>query len=218
MQIDSAPAVNRSKHNKTNPQQKKDANSVDFGNFLSLLTTQLKNQDPLEPEKSTDFIAQLANFSSVEQEVKMNEFLSRISQSLGSNPVNSLASWIGQKVMPSGQVQFLGNALQIETDIPAGEKNAALVVRDSNGNAVQRIKLAPGTKNFSWDGRTQAGGTLPSGQYDLSVEISTDGKVVAQRPVGVFSKVIEARIEGDKTVLVLENGIQAKASTVTAVR
>jgi len=218
MQIDSAPAVNRPKHNKTNPQQKNDANSVDFGNFLSLLTTQLKNQDPLEPEKSTDFIAQLANFSSVEQEVKMNEFLSRISQSLGSNPVNSLASWIGQKVMPGGQVQFLGNALQIETDIPAGEKNAALVVRDSNGNAVQRIKLAPGTKNFSWDGRTQAGGTLPSGQYDLSVEISTDGKVVAQRPVGVFSKVIEARIEGDKTVLVLENGTQAKASTVTAVR
>jgi len=218
MQIDSAPAVNRPEHNKAKPQQKKDANSVDFGNFLSLLTTQLKNQDPLEPEKSTDFIAQLANFSSVEQEVKMNEFLSRISQSLGSNPVNSLASWIGQKVMPGGQVQFLGNALQIETDIPDGEQNAALVVRDSNGNQVQRIKLAPGTKNFSWDGRTQAGGTLPSGQYDLSVEVSTDGKVVSQRPVGVFSKVIEARIEGDKTVLVLENGIQAKASTVTAVR
>jgi len=218
MQIEPHPNAAKNTPKMLGPQTAKNANSVDFGNFLSLLTTQLKNQDPLEPEKSTDFIAQLANFSSVEQEVKMNEFLSQISQTLGANPINSLASWVGQKVLPGGRVAFRGSPLEIETNISNSEKQAVLIVRDSSGNEVQRIDLAPGTKKISWEGKTQTGGTLPSGEYDLSVEVSSEGKIVSHQPAGTFSRVVEARLDGDKTVLVLENGINAKASAVTAVR
>ena len=218
MQIQPYPTTTGANQKSGQAPTAQNTNSVDFGNFLQLLTTQLRNQDPLEPEKSTAFVAQLANFSSVEQEVKMNKFLAHISESLGANPVNSLASWVGQTVMPGGRVSFRGAPLSIETSVPDGAKHAVLVVKDSNGNEVQRLDLAPGTKNFSWDGKTQTGGSLPPGEYDLSVEISSGGKIISHHPAGVFSRVVEARLDGDTTVLVLENGITIKAGAVTAVR
>ncbi len=193
-------------------------NAAGFDTFLKLLTTQMKSQDPLNPLKSTDFIAQLANFSSVEQEVRMNESLSKIEAALGGDTANALAGWVGQSVRAEGKVRFQGRPLEIEIDPTAGAEKAQLVVRDNTGNEVQRLSVPLDQPTFSWNGAAQNGVSLPPGDYELSIESFFQGKMIDSHPVGTFANVVEAQLDRGKVSLILDNGLKVAADAVSAVR
>ena len=78
----------------------------DFETFLKMLTTQLKNQDPLNPIESSDFAVQLATFSSVEQQVMTNDLLTGLSGQMGQMGMAQLASWVGMEERAPMPAQF----------------------------------------------------------------------------------------------------------------
>ncbi|VAW04118.1 Flagellar basal-body rod modification protein FlgD, partial [hydrothermal vent metagenome] len=84
------------------PADAPNVNGVDFQNFLTLLTAQLRNQDPLSPADSTEFVAQLASFSSVEQLVRANGQLETISSAITGGGIDQYADWIGRSAEAPG--------------------------------------------------------------------------------------------------------------------
>lgn len=92
--------------------------AADFETFLTLLTTQMKNQDPLKPLESNEFVAQLASFSSVEQQVKTNDALTNIASLLGGPTASTLAPWIGMQVQVLKDPQFDGAPIDVFVALP----------------------------------------------------------------------------------------------------
>src|SRR6056297_3909166 len=84
------------------PRAGAEALSSDFETFLLMLTTQMQNQDPLNPLESSEFAVQLATFSGVEQQVKTNDLLGSLLSGLASSGMAQMASWIGREARTDG--------------------------------------------------------------------------------------------------------------------
>lgn len=190
----------------------------DFETFLKLLTTQIQNQDPLSPADSTEFVAQLATFSSVEQQVKTNDQLQTLTTLSGVQSLGQLASWVGMEVRASAPVSFEGDPVTLYPDIPLTAERADLVVRDSSGAEVSRHALPIGADPYEWDGKTTSGSTLANGVYSFSVEPFVGETAGAPYPVTSYHRVREAQMEGGRPVLVLPGGGRLPAELVLSLR
>ena len=125
--------------------------AADFQTFLTLLTTQMKNQDPLKPMESTEFVAQLATFSGVEQQVRANDRLDAIIEVLGGGAAG-LAEWIGREVRAPGKAAFEGEPVEVGFAPVAGADKAWLVVRNDFDQIVARLPVDPAADTVAWDG------------------------------------------------------------------
>ncbi len=193
--------------------------SSDFETFLKMLTTQMKNQDPLNPLESTDFAVQLATFSGVEQQVRTNDLLSDLTEALGGSAIAEYAGWIGREVRSDGQVAFDGAPLTL---FPAGgaasDLPSSLVVRDASGAPVSRVPLPGATEPFVWAGVGAGGAPFPPGRYSFEIEQTEGGSVVGTVPVEHYATVREIRSDSAGAVLILNGGVSVPASEVSAVR
>ena len=136
--------------------------------FLTLLTTQLKSQDPFNPLDNADLVAQMATISNTSGIAEMNQSLANIAQSLAGNRLGDAASWIGRSMLvtsniaaPNAQGEYAG---QITLPGPANAVSIDLV--DGSGATVRTIDLGAsqgGDLSFYWDGRDNAG-TYVGGQ------------------------------------------------------
>lgn len=202
------------------PQQADPARDTasDFETFLKLLTTQLKNQDPLKPLDSTDFVAQLASFSGVEQQVRTNESLAELKDLLGHSSTSGLAAWIGTEIRAERAVHFDGTPVDVFANPPAGADAAELVVTDLDGNEVQRTPVPLGEETYQWAGAGSDGIPLANGAYALSLEAFRNGEVTSRTAVSSYGRVNEARIGADGIQLILEDGTEVSANSVEAIR
>jgi len=156
-----------------------EATSANLGknDFLKLLTTQLKNQDPSNPMKGKEFAVQLAQFSSVEQ---LNNISGQIEEqgsgdgTLAQSINDSIATdLIGRTVETSGStMQWRGEGettFGLDLERPASE--ATVTIRDAGGNAVRTKTLEDVSKTteVSWDGTADGGGQVPEGTYSVDV-------------------------------------------------
>lgn len=167
-----------------------------FDTFLSILTTQLKNQNPLDPMDTNAFTQQLVQFTGVEQQLKTNEFLETLMLS-GQNAAKSDAvSYIGKEVTSSGKTGELtaANAAFWAYSADANAANATITIKDSKGQTVYTqtgpIKAGPGT--FRWDGKGSDGNLKPNGVYTINIEGSdTNGQTVkiSTASIGVVTAV-----------------------------
>ncbi len=169
-------------------QQSKDRLKVaeSFDTFLSLLTTQLKNQNPLDPMDSNQLTQQLVQFTGVEQSLKTNENLETMLQLMTVGAVNSAIGYIGKEVTISGATAKFDGAAADWRFSSAGESAAAtFVVRDAAGNEVWRESRAigQGAGTFTWNGDKIGGGKVAAGNYSLTVG-ATDA---AGNPIGITS-------------------------------
>ncbi len=192
--------------------------AADFETFLTLLTAQMKNQDPLKPLDSTDFVAQLASFSAVEQQVRTNDALTKIQELLGGPSATGLASWIGMQVQVLKDPEFVGTPIDVFIAPAANADRAELVVRNEAGEEVQRIPVPLKTDVTSWTGITEDGTPLADGTYQLSVESFQNGELIDDHPAPIYDEVKEARIDGDVILLVLGDGSVLLADQVAAIR
>lgn len=192
--------------------------SSDFETFLRMLTTQLENQDPLNPIESQDFAVQLATFSGVEQQVQTNELLRNLNGSLEAHDLTQLANWIGMEALADAPVRFDGAPVDIVTTPAAGADSAEVVVRDALGVEMSRepVPLAGGT--FSWVGRDANGDPLQDGTYTLELVSSFQGEIIDTQSVPHFSRVTEARIGQTGIELVTSAGSVVDAEGVQAIR
>jgi flagellar basal-body rod modification protein FlgD len=158
-----------------------------FDAFLNLLTTQLRNQNPIDPLDANQFTQQLVQFSGVEQQLRSNDLLTTISQNIGggsggsSGRLNaaSAASLIGTQVSADAGTARLsprsggGSGADYPVSIPTGFRNLEVAITDAAGQEVYRGNWSPpgtGEQVFSWDGK-RANGTAvdPTGTYTIAV-------------------------------------------------
>lgn len=130
----------------------------EFNQFIKLLTAQVRNQDPLSPLDSTQFVEQLATFSNLEQQVKTNTSLDGIASMIGDLHGMLANEWLGKTVsVESSWVPYSGSAVDYEVDKPDSVKTAVLTVHDGNGENIWSEELDLSAKTYSWDGSTSSG-------------------------------------------------------------
>lgn len=197
---------------------KTNAISSDFETFLKMLTTQLKNQDPLQPIDSADYAVQLATFSGVEQQVRTNQLLENLGAQFGVMGMSQLAAWVGQEARAAGPVWMDGDAVTLAPEPKVGADRAILVVRDAAGGLVSREDVPPATTAYEWFGADIEGNPLPTGKYSLTMESYAGDRLLASAPVQAYSRIIEAKNGPAGTTLILEGGIEVAAKDITALR
>ncbi len=142
--------------------------------FLSLLVTQLKHQDPLSPMKSVEFTAQLAQFSSLEQLFGVNETLGNIQNSLASQEDGNLLDYIGKVVKTDDNRITLKDAhAEAGAYILDDRADVSVLISDEKGLVVRRIEegwKGAGEHAFQWDGRNNGGTMLSDGIHTFTVQ------------------------------------------------
>lgn len=192
--------------------------SSDFETFLKMLTTQMENQDPLNPMESSDFAVQLATFSGVEQQVLSNDLLKDLGSQMGVMNLSQLSGWVGMEARTSAPVHFSGDPVTLFPDVPPLADKATLVVRDGFGREVNRQSLTMGAEDFIWNGKDASGTTLPVGNYSFSVQSSAGSAPLDVMPVYSYARVEEVRNRNGVTELILPGNQVLPSGDVSALR
>lgn len=193
--------------------------SSDFDTFLKMLTTQIQNQDPLNPMESTEFAVQLATFSGVEQQTRTNQMLEQLSGQLGVMNMAQLAGWIGMEARVAAPAQFGGFPIALDVSPEAVADRAVLVVTDAAGHEVMRQQTPVSGGLQQWEGRDTLGGMLPHGRYSFSVESFSGQTLIKSAPVETYQIVREARAgAGGQIDIVFDGGVTAASASVAALR
>lgn len=208
------------------PQQQQPAQSSgasaalnsDFETFLKMLTTQLENQDPLNPMESSEFAVQLATFSSVEQQVQTNTQLEAISNQLNASGLGQAAAWVGMEARSNAPTWFQGQPITVFPEVSAGADRAVLVVTDSQDQPVQRLQIGTDNSPFDWAGQYEDGTPLPDGRYRLRVESYAGEELLDTRLAEHFATVDEVRLTQTGTAAVLTGGVEVATSDIVALR
>lgn len=190
----------------------------DFETFLRMLTTQMQNQDPLNPIESSDFAVQLATFSGVEQQVLTNDLLRELGASGALSGLAEFAPWVGMEALASGPVGFEGSPVDLDLDIPLGAQRAELVVLSASGNEVDRRVVTGETGTYRWDGERRTGTTLPDGTYTLRLETVSNSGREETREVRSYARVEEVRAGPGGAVVLLDNGQSVGVGEISALR
>ncbi len=163
--------------------------------FLNLLVTQLKNQDPLSPTDNTAFVAQLAQFSSLEGINNLNSSFAGVSDSMDALSNFGMAGLIGKNATVEGSsFAFSGSPRALGYELGEPAQSVTLTVYDASGKAVGTMTqkdVPAGSHDFVWDGRDADGNALPNGTYDFTV--TAGGAEAQSETLGTF---ISGTVEG----------------------
>jgi flagellar basal-body rod modification protein FlgD len=188
------------------------SSTMDQGAFLTLFTTQLKNQNPLDPVKNEAFVAQLAQFSQLEATTSMKASMEAMVQSMQGDKMLAGAAMIGRKVaVPNAPAMLLGGQpVQASVDLPTGADGVQMQILDNRGQVVRKLiypAQSPGSMKLAWDGMSDSGASMPDGAYTMQVLASSLGKAV-QPVVNMFSTVrsVSNAGTGDNTWLLEVDG------------
>jgi flagellar basal-body rod modification protein FlgD len=194
----------------------------DFNTFLVLLTTQLQNQDPLDPMDSSEFTNQLVQFSSVEQAIATNKNLEQLISLSNADRLNNAVGYLGHDVtVRSGTTSLKDGsaAWQYQQDQQDQlMESVSLLITDSTGKIVYVADgdLNPGTHEFVWDGKDNAGVLLPEGQYSLTASATDITGEAITPPVFVSGRVTGVEtIDGEPVLTV--NGTKVPLAGVTSI-
>jgi flagellar basal-body rod modification protein FlgD len=144
-----------------------------YSTFLTLLTAQLKNQDPLNPTDSNQFVQQLVSFSGVEQQIRASDQLEKLVALQQGATTGTAVSYLGKTVTLDSPTTALGkDGAQWNYALNAAAGATKITIKDSTGKTVYTAngEIGAGPHTFSWDGKTSAGDAAPAGNYTLSVE------------------------------------------------
>ncbi|HEX2216374.1 MAG TPA: flagellar hook capping FlgD N-terminal domain-containing protein [Xanthobacteraceae bacterium] len=153
-----------------------------FTTFLQLLTTQLRNQNPLEPLDTNQFTQQLVQFAQVEQQIGMNASLSALIALQYATQASAAMSFLGATVRVEGDTVKLANGEATWSFTAEKAATATINVYSATGELVhtEERTITAGQQSFSWNGRNAAGGNLPEGNYRVSITAKdASGQTVA---------------------------------------
>ena len=205
----------------------------DFDAFLLLLTTQMSNQDPLQPMDSSEFTNQLVMFAQAEQAVKQSGYLSSMVDSTGLSQSMSAAGYIGLDVIVPGNdfkpdvAEFNddGSVAEYQDEIltyyfPQEASEATLTIKDSKGETVFQAELDgdAGEYNVSWDGKDQDGNPVEQGLYSFSIDaLDMGGDIMDGVTYATRGVVTNVRYDGQETSLTLDGDRVVALDEVTGV-
>jgi len=191
--------------------------------FLTLFTTQLQNQNPLDPVKNEAFVAQLAQFSQLEATTSMSSALSNLVSSMQGDRMMAGSALIGRQVAaPNVPVNMTGGAPVISVaDLTNGADTIKVQYSDSTGKAVRTVtggQQKPGPLTLTWDGTDDAGAAVPDGDYKITVTGTLAGQVISPA-VSTQATVKSVRVDAISKDIYLDfgGGLSAPLSTVTQI-
>jgi len=178
--------------------------------FLTLFTTQLKCQDPLDPVKNEAFVAQLAQFSQLEATTSMSETLKTYVDSMAGERMMSSTNMIGKTVaVPDAPVVIQGGkSAQGFVSLPNGAEGVKLEVYNDKGQLMATQMMGAqkmGDMPWIWDGSNDAGSKVPDGNYFFKATVVSQGKTT-NPSVNVLSTVTGVNQAVDKTIMLEVTG------------
>ena len=190
-----------------------------FSTFLTLLTTQLQNQDPMNPMDSSQFTQQLVMFSQVEQQINTNNNLQTLIALGQANTLSSSASYLGKSItITTGNGALQNSSCTWRYALGADAATTTITVTDSNGKVVYTGpgETASGGHDFTWDGIDSGGNQLPDGVYKLSVTSATADGTPIQSAIAFKGVVDEVNLTGSQPLLMI-GGMAVPLSQVSAI-
>jgi len=157
--------------------------------FLTLLVTQLKNQDPLSPMDNAQITTQLSQISTVSGIDKLNDTVSSLAAALAASQTMSSATMLGRQVIaPGAKLTLADKRAAGAVELAEAADRVTLSIVGPAGNTVRRLELGPsgaGLQAFVWDGTAEDGAAAKDGAYTYRIEAVRDGKAVAAAPYTV---------------------------------
>jgi flagellar basal-body rod modification protein FlgD len=201
-------------------QQASSSLSQNMDAFLLLLTTQLKNQDPLEPQDSTQWVTQLVQFSGVEQAIHQRQSLENLVNLQLAWQTTNAVNYIGKTVEASGENVYLKNGdAQIRYSLDEDAGAATVIIKDMSGKTVRELTVpkTKGPHTVSWNGKDTDGVALDDGFYSVSVK-ATKGQNIAVGATTKFSGVVDSIENVQGQVLLHVGNSKLAIGDITSVR
>ena len=187
--------------------------------FLTLLTTQLKNQDPLDPMKSNEFTQQLTQMSGVEQAIQTNKNLESLISANVFQAANTAVGLIGKQVDAiNGGAALANGKAQWQITLDSAAPTTAVQVVNQSGATVYSTSIdgQPGSQAFTWDGNDNSGNAQPDGTYFLVVNAADASNQTVASTVSAKGIVTAVDITSSNPRITV-NGAQINYSDVTNV-
>jgi flagellar basal-body rod modification protein FlgD len=185
--------------------------------FLKLLTTQLQYQNPLNPMEGTEFTAQLAQFSTLEQLQDISSQMREMVMSQNSMQAALTTGMIGKRVKVKGEDVYLKDKAEIYYKLPQDAAKVKISIFDSTGKLVREVETtnqASGSRSFIWDGKDSNGNALPEGNYKFKVEaFNASGSPIEAAPLS-GGTVTGVSFENNNIYLVLDGNRKILLSEV----
>ena len=171
---------------------------LDQSDFLKLMTAQLSNQDPFQPQSNDQMIAQMAQFSTVSGITQLNTTMSGIQSTISDNRIATAANFVGKTVLVPGNVALPDDAGAISgaVDLPTNATGLNLQITKENGELVKSIDLGAnnaGLVGFQWDGNDAKGAKVGAARYYVKATMTAAGKQAAAA-TDVYAPITEATV------------------------
>src|SRR6266404_5696875 len=192
---------------------------TDFKTFLTLLTTQLKNQDPLSPLDTNQFTSQLVSFSQVEQAINANSKLANLVSLQSTNQTISALPLVGHTIQyADNQGALVNGQATFGYTLPSNAASASIVITDANGQVVYQTpaKTAAGFHSFTWDGTGIGGGKAPDGTYTFNVAATAPDKSTLQATLSAYGVVNSVNVSNGTASLEI-GGVNEALSKIMAI-
>jgi flagellar basal-body rod modification protein FlgD len=197
--------------------------SLGKDDFLKLLIAQMQHQDPLKPMDDTAFVAQLAQFSSLEQQANTNKLLELVAQQQQGLANNTIVDMVGKNVTVKGDKvtydgQGFGAPVRFTLAAPADSVKISIV--DAGGNTIRTMNVGAkpaGPISALWDGKSDLGIQQPAGAYSVQVKAKGPGGTSVEVLQETTGTVTSVSFDQGFTNLILDNGVNAPASDLIKV-
>jgi flagellar basal-body rod modification protein FlgD len=192
-----------------------------YQTFLTLLTTQLKNQDPSSPEDPDQFTTELVQMTGVQQQLLSNQLLEQLVNASPTQGVTSAVDLIGKTVSADTRTETLSNGSATwDYTLPTAVANATVTLTDAAGAVVYSgaaPSFASGAHRFTWDGETGAGSQEPNGgAYTLTMSATDTSGGAVSPTIGVSGVATSVQTTAGVTTVTV-NGVQAPVSSINSV-
>lgn len=161
----------------------KTANGQTLGKdaFLQLLVTQMQHQNPLDPQDNSEFVAQLAQFSSLEGITSLNDSVNAITGAMGSSQALQASGLVGRSVITQADKAVVDTTKSFtgQVVVPQSITSGTVTITDKDGKTIKTIDLGEqkaGNADFIWDGTNEKGEKVDPGTYTFTAKTMVDGK------------------------------------------
>jgi len=198
--------------------------SQNFQSFLTLLTTQLQNQDPLNPMDSTQFTSQLVQFTGVEQGILQNQNLQQLISLQTNNQMANASNYIGWEVNASGgdKIQLAGSHATINYDVTdTTTAQVKVTITDSTGKVINTLTETPtatGPQSATWNGTNSSGAVVPDGSYTVNIQAFNSQGSPVSITTGLSGVVSSVSLVNGQVMLTTQGGQQIPIGDVTSLK
>jgi flagellar basal-body rod modification protein FlgD len=184
--------------------------------FMKLFIAQLQNQDPLSPQDNSAMVAQLAQFSTLQQQTQTNTELTALANSQSSTANASLSALVGRNCTASLGTVTVDDPTTIppiQTSSTGPINGASIVIKDASGNVIRSLAIPTTGGPVQWDGRDASGNLVPQGSYTMSVDAGTTTTAITAN----WQHAIDSVQLGAAGSTLKMGGIEIAPSSVTSI-